>query len=405
MLKGTRLSLPSVGRDGKKIRIACVGDSITEGYMSSNPAEKAYPVVLQSLLGDKYEVKNYGQGGTCLLRNSDQSYRECWGYRDSIADKPDVVLLMLGTNDANRDFNIRRLGGFYADYLSMINEYRLVGAKVVVLTTPVLFCNEHNEHIRKIVAWEKEAAAVYGCDVVDINAYSESHPYFFPDNVHCDDSGYAALAYFIWNKVFGGDLCEVTVESVPFARVTLQSVRVPADENGVAKFTVPAGKATLYGFRIGFRSATETVTVKGDDIFELPLVSGGKELAHGKHTYASSQEGGNPAEHATDGFESTRWASLGRDHEWLTVDLGKECELAGVCLRWEAAFGKRYEIQVSSDGEAFTTAAVKADGAGGVEELELTAGTVGRYIRMQGFERGTFYGYSLFDFLVFGEEL
>ena len=403
MLKGTRLPLPAAR--GRKIRIACVGDSITEGWMSSNPAEKAYPAILQSLLGDKYEVKNYGQGGTCLLRNSDQSYRECWGYRDSIADKPDVVLLMLGTNDANRGYNIRRLGGFYADYLSMINEYRLTGASVVVLTSPVLFCNEHNEHLRKVAAWQKEAAAVYDCPVVDVNAYSESHPYFFPDNVHCDDSGYAALAYFIYNNVFGGSLCEVTVKSAPFARVTLSGVRVPADENGVATFAVPAGKTTLYGFRIGFRSNSREVDIEKDVSFDLPLQSGGKELARSKKAFASSQEGGNPAEHAFDGFEMTRWASLGRDGEWLAVDLGKKYALAGVCLRWETAFGKRYEIQVSDDNETYTTVAVKADGTGGIDELELTAGAAGRYVRMYGFERGTFYGFSLYDFLVFGEEL
>jgi len=405
VLKGTRLPLPTPKANGEKIRIACVGDSITEGWMSSNPAEKAYPVILQRLLGESYEVKNYGQGGTCLLRNADQPYRECWGYRDSMADKPDIVLLMLGTNDANRDFNIRRLDGFYADYLSMINEYRLTGASVVVLTSPVLFCNEHNEHLRRVVAWQKEAAAVYGCPVVDVNAFSALHPYFFPDNVHGDDSGYAALAYYLWHTVFGGDLCLVTVQSAPLAAVTLAGVRVPADEEGIASFEVPALKAELHGFHIGYHSNHKTVTVTDGAVYELPLAAGGKELAHRQKAFASSQEGGNPAEHAFDGYELSRWASLGRDEEWLTVDLGRDYALAGVCLRWETAFGKRYEIQVSSDNEHYTTAAVKADGTGGVDELELTAGTVGRYVRMQGRERGTYYGYSLYDFLVFGEEI
>lgn len=403
MLHSTPFSLPTVGRDGGKVRIACVGDSITEGFGSSDPSTRSYPAVLQELLADAYQVTNYGIGGSTLMRCSDAPYRDKWGYINSIAHKPDVVFLMMGTNDANRDYNIRRLDGFYADFVSMINEYRQVGAQVVVMTSPELFCNANNAHLRRVVAWQKEAARAWGCPVIDVNAFSHVHPYFFPDRVHCDDSGYAALAHLIWHAAFGGDLYEVEITSVPGASVTLSGVRVPTDDDGVAYFTVPAGVTTAYGFHIGYRSNTKEVLVDGDLAFELPLESGGRELARKRPATASSYESSNPPEGVTDGDETTRWASLGSDDQWITVDLGDVYDLVGVCLRWETAFGKAYEIQVSQDGKTFSPAAVKSDGNGGIDELELTAGTRGRYVRMQGRARGTIYGYSLYDFLVFGE--
>lgn len=403
MLQTTPFSLPTVGRDGEKVRIACVGDSITEGWASSNPDLKSYPAVLQKLLGDRYLVTNYGIGGSTLMRCSDSPYRDKWGYLRSMADKPDVVFLMLGTNDANRDYNIRRLDGFYADFVSMINEYRQVGACVVVMTSPELFCNPNNKNMRRVVAWQKEAATRFGCPVVDINAFSHTRPYLFPDRIHCDDSGYAALAHYIWHTAFGGRLYEVEITSVPGAAVTLAGVRVPADDDGVACFTVPGGVTTAHGFHIGYHSNKRNVLVDGDMSFDLPLESGGRELARKCPVTASSYESSNPPERVTDGHESTRWASLGNDDEWITLDLGDVYDLVGVCLRWETAYGKVYEIQVSEDGETFSTAAVMGDGTGGIDELELNADTRGRYVRMQGRTRGTIYGYSLYDFLVFGE--
>ncbi len=403
MSENALFSLPTVGRDGGKVRVACVGDSITEGYGSSDPATKAYPAVLQTLLGDGYEVTNYGIGGSTLMRCSDMPYREKWGYLDSIADKPDLVFLMMGTNDANRDFNIRRLAGFYTDFVSMINEYRQVGATVVVMTSPELFCNVNNQHLRQVVAWQKEAARLAECPVIDVNEFSHTRPYFFPDRVHGDNSGYAALAYFIWQTAFGGTLYQVEVQTVPRATVTLGSVRVPADDDGIARFEVPAGVVTAHGYHIGYHSNKMEVLVDGDLSFELPLESGGRELAHGCPAIASSHEGINPPEKVTDGQEVTRWASLDGDDQWITVDLGQVYNLVGVCLRWETAYGKVYDIEVSEDGETFTVAATKADGTGDVEELELAAGSRGRYVRMHGHQRGTIYAYSLYDFLVFGE--
>jgi hypothetical protein len=72
-----------------------------------------------------------------------------------------------------------------------------------------------------------------------------------------------------------------------------------------------------------------------------------------------------------------------------------------VVLRWEAAYGKAYQIQTSNDAATWTTIYSTTTGKGGVETLNASGS--GRYVRMYGTARGTFYGYSLWELLVYGQ--
>ncbi|MGW6204482.1 discoidin domain-containing protein [Streptomyces sp. NPDC055089] len=128
---------------------------------------------------------------------------------------------------------------------------------------------------------------------------------------------------------------------------------------------------------------------------EAPLVSAGKPVT------ASSQEHyGTPASDAVDGDNGTRWSSAASDAQWLQVDLGTTTELSKVVLRWEAAYAKAYRIELSTNGTDWSTAYSTTTGAGGTETVNIT-GTA-RYVRMQGVTRATGYGYSLWEFQVFG---
>ncbi|WP_328320238.1 beta-N-acetylglucosaminidase domain-containing protein [Kribbella sp. NBC_00382] len=112
---------------------------------------------------------------------------------------------------------------------------------------------------------------------------------------------------------------------------------------------------------------------------------------------ASSVEPGTSfsPELAVDGDASTRWASGYDDASWLQVDLGARTQLGKVVLRWEAAFGSAYRLEVSDDGTTWTTAASVTGGDGGTDTVWLDA--AGRYLRMQGVDRATTYGYSLYE--------
>ncbi len=128
------------------------------------------------------------------------------------------------------------------------------------------------------------------------------------------------------------------------------------------------------------------------------------EVAEGRPAVASSVKNSNPdrsANKAVDGTSATRWGSEYVDDSWLQVDLGVTMTIDSVLLNWEAAYGRSYAIQVSDDGLSWKTVRTVAGGDGGIDELaDLDA--EGRYIRMQGLERGTAYGYSLWDFNVYG---
>ena len=101
-----------------------------------------------------------------------------------------------------------------------------------------------------------------------------------------------------------------------------------------------------------------------------------------------------------DGNTATRWSSAFTDPQWIQVDLGATHTVSQVVLRWETAYGKAYQIQVSPDALTWTTIYSTTIGPGGTETLNLTG--TGRYIRMYGTTRATQYGYSLWELQVFG---
>lgn len=127
-------------------------------------------------------------------------------------------------------------------------------------------------------------------------------------------------------------------------------------------------------------------------------------LALNRPVSASSTETADfPAVNAVDGTTGTRWSSAYTDPTWIQVDLGSSREISRVVLRWEAAYGRAYQIQTSTDGSSWTTAFTTTSGDGGVDEIVVAA--TGRYVRMYGTQRATAYGYSLWEFEVYGAAL
>ncbi|CAL9351461.1 hypothetical protein SUDANB105_00478 [Streptomyces sp. enrichment culture] len=125
-------------------------------------------------------------------------------------------------------------------------------------------------------------------------------------------------------------------------------------------------------------------------------------LSQGKSATASSSEGAAfAASAAVDGnLTGTRWASQWTDDQWLQVDLGTSADISRVVLTWEAAYGKAYDIQLSDNGTDWRTAKSVKAGDGGTDDLTLSG--TGRYVRLKGITRATGYGYSLWEFQVYG---
>jgi hypothetical protein len=133
-----------------------------------------------------------------------------------------------------------------------------------------------------------------------------------------------------------------------------------------------------------------------------PASAAGTLLSQGKTATASSTENaGTPASAAVDGdLSGTRWSSAFSDPQWLQVDLGATATISQVTLTWEAAYGKSFQLQTSNDASTWTSIYSTTTGTGGTQTLTVSGS--GRYVRMYGTVRGTAYGYSLWEFQVYG---
>ncbi len=118
-------------------------------------------------------------------------------------------------------------------------------------------------------------------------------------------------------------------------------------------------------------------------------------------TVSSTEVGSNIASNATDNSYSSRWSSLYADPQWISVDLGTNYNVNRVKIAWEAAYGKDYQIQVSSDAINWTNIKTITGNTTLTNDLTGLAG-IGRYLRMYGTARGTTYGYSIYALEVYG---
>jgi chitosanase len=126
-------------------------------------------------------------------------------------------------------------------------------------------------------------------------------------------------------------------------------------------------------------------------------------LSRGRPVVASSAESSRyAAAKAVDGAGSTRWASAaGAGSQWLRIDLGALQPVNRVRLVWEAAYAKAYQVQTSVDGATWGNLYATRSGNGGTDDLTRLVG-IGRYLRVLTTQRGTGYGYSLWEVQVYG---
>lgn len=154
--------------------------------------------------------------------------------------------------------------------------------------------------------------------------------------------------------------------------------------------TTPGGPFTLKA-AVGSVSGSLAVSVS----YPLP------NLALGKPATASTSSTSNPLANLNDGRLDTRWESTWADAQQVTINLGGVFDLEKVVLNWEAAYGKTYDLQISTDGTTFTALApTQQNGTGGREELAVTG--TGQYLRLNLRQRGTAWGYSLFELEAYG---
>ncbi len=177
--------------------------------------------------------------------------------------------------------------------------------------------------------------------------------------------------------------------------------QVSSVQTGDGTFTVTAPKTLgVWKIYVYVHDGHGNIGVESRSFRVVPPPVNGTNVAKGKTTTASSYQptgpnGPLPPSNATDGDWATRWASDWSDDQWIQVDLGQPTAFKHLQIGWESAYAKSYEIKLSDNGTDWSTPVSKIGATGGIDDFDLAA--TARYVRMNLKQRGTTYGYSLYE--------
>jgi len=202
LLAGT-LILPACGKkseDGDgKVKVACVGDSITFGQGIKQRNKNSYPAQLGDLLGDDFHVTNHGVSGTTLLKSGDHPYRTTKPYKEAVASNPDIVVIKLGSNDT-KPKNWKHKDELSADLKEMVEVFAELPSKPkIFVCLPVPAFPERwgigDSTIRdELIPILKKTADELGVEVIDLYKPLTGKSQHFPDKIHPNKDGAALIA-------------------------------------------------------------------------------------------------------------------------------------------------------------------------------------------------------------------
>lgn len=192
-----------------QIKVACVGDSITYGLGIHNWKENNYPAVLQKLLGEAYHVANFGSSGCCVNPLGSKPYCDREIYQKSLDYDADILVFMLGTNDAKLE-NWTDKETFLSDYMALLRTY-MEGENppklYIGICSEAYFVKESENGVAgfdiqpavvdEIAEYlvQMSWSSVYPCSLIDIHTLTEAHPEWFKtDGIHPDKEGARAIA-------------------------------------------------------------------------------------------------------------------------------------------------------------------------------------------------------------------
>lgn len=213
----------------KKTRIACCGDSITFGALATS-AQNSYPAVLQVMLGDDFSVENYGKCCATVISNYEEvpgrylPYIKSAEYKSSLCSEPDIIILMLGMNDANptHHFNSENGGPISNSYLKLyrqtlediIEKYKALPASPCVYlakTTEMKrvacevfsqkYVDDFTNNLVKIRKIQEEVARDKKLILIDTLSEMQEETYY-SDGCHLTDVGYFKLASIVKKVIY-----------------------------------------------------------------------------------------------------------------------------------------------------------------------------------------------------------
>jgi len=180
------------------IRVACIGDSLTD--------ISGYPTRLQDMLGTNYTVRNYGVTASTVLLNTIKPYIDQSTFQWAKDFQPDVVVVMLGSNDAHVT-NYLSIGSFVADYEKLLSEIQGLASEpeIFLVKPPPIFDNNLNlsnaNLVEGVIPRIEQIAKEEGFMTIDAYAPFVNHPEYFLDGVHLTPEGARILASQIYDAI------------------------------------------------------------------------------------------------------------------------------------------------------------------------------------------------------------
>ena len=194
-----------------KIKVACVGNSVTYGYLLPERETNCYPAQLQRMLSDNYDVRNFGKSGATLLSKGHRPYIEQDEYKAALDFTPDYVVIHLGLNDTDpRNWHNYR-DDFFIDYLNLINSFRKKNPKCkiwICRMTPIThkhprFRSGTRNWYAQIQQTIEQVAEYANVNMIDFQEPLYHRPDLLPDALHPDTEGAQIVAKTVYSAVTG----------------------------------------------------------------------------------------------------------------------------------------------------------------------------------------------------------
>ena len=209
LLLGVMLAATVCGKD--RVKVACVGNSVTYGYGIADREHYSYPAQLQQMLGDGYDVGNFGRSSATLTSHSPMAYIKQPEYRSAIDFKADIVVIHLGLNDTDPRWWPNYSEEFIPEYRALIDSFRVANPKAkiwICLLSPI--GHQHHRFQSGTRDWHAQVSdairtVAYGAGVGLIDLFTPlcNRPDLLPDALHPDGEGAGILARTVYQNITG----------------------------------------------------------------------------------------------------------------------------------------------------------------------------------------------------------
>ncbi len=204
------LAFNAFAQTEKPIKVACIGNSITFGYGIEDRFKDAYPEQLGRMLGENYDVRNFGVSGSTLLSKGNRPYIKTGAYKMALEFNPDIIILKLGTNDS-KPFNWKFESEFKTDYLKLLETFKNLESKPTIymcLAFPVLKSGlPINDKIveQEINPLITEIAREQNLNLIDLFTPFVGLSEMYADNIHPNGKGAGEMAKIIYKHLTGNE--------------------------------------------------------------------------------------------------------------------------------------------------------------------------------------------------------